>query len=243
MKVCAKCKTKKDIKEFYKDPKSKTGAARSKCIKCFLELKNTHNHIPEVRAAINTTNTVYRNLPENKVAALAHRQIPKIKKANLLYNKLRYQKPKVKEHINKTKKEKYATDPAFRIKQKTSVLIRKVFKSIGLKKNIRTLEFMGCSKEQLINHQNLFLGKPCEECHTTIITFTNSHLDHLLPMDILNSLSPNTTYKQLLLVAQELNQLWNLRLICETCNLKKHDKLVWSNRTIVRVLGKENKNE
>src|ERR1035437_4227845 len=73
-----------------------------------------------------------------------------------------------RDEVIKRRTMRFANDPAYRTKELVRRMVRRAFKSIGLKKNMRTLEFMNCSNQDLIDHQNLFLGKPCEDCHTTI---------------------------------------------------------------------------
>ena len=77
---------------------------------------------------------------------------------------------------------------------------------------------LGYSKEEAYAHLSQFLDKPCLErsnCNGIVLTIENSHVDHIVPQYIANTLEEIV----------KINQLGNLRLICSPCNLEKHKSL------------------
>lgn len=81
-----------------------------------------------------------------------------------------------------------------------------------------TFKLLGYSKEEAYLHLSSFLNKPCLEqssCNGIILNVENSHVDHIVPQHIANTLEEIV----------KINQLSNLRLICSPCNLKKHMSL------------------
>lgn len=89
--------------------------------------------------------------------------------------------------------------------------LRKSFNKLGAIKRQRTFEFLGFSNIELFNHLSKWLDKPCEVCGNKVINLNNSNIDHIIPVCIISSTDDII----------KLNQLENLRLICEECNLYK----------------------
>jgi hypothetical protein len=121
----------------------------------------------------------------------------------------------IKERISKYLAKKRRSDPKYRFVTSVRKGIRHAFNQTGLVKRSKTFDFLGYSQEDLFKHLSKFLNEPCLMCNTVVITLDNLEIDHIIPIS-----SARTEYDIWL-----LNQLNNLRLLCEDCNLKKGDRI------------------
>lgn len=87
-----------------------------------------------------------------------------------------------------------------------------------------TFCMLGFSAETLCLHLAFWLGKDCEECKETKITLATAHIDHKIPM------AKAVTINEVI----NLNQLSNLRLICDRCNIRKGSKVFISESEVLR---------
>ena len=109
---------------------------------------------------------------------------------------------------------KKSKDPIYRKRKCISASLRYQFKRINSKKTCPTFEFLEFTKEEYVNHMGRYIGKPCEVCGCEYDdTF---QIDHIIPV------STAQTEDHI----KQLNQLDNLRIICQTCNIKKGDKIL-----------------
>lgn len=119
---------------------------------------------------------------------------------------------------NIKRRHRYATDPVYRTKINVTNMLKYGLTNAGLQKSFSTFEWLGFTARQCYEHLAQYIYKFCEECKVTIITFENSHTDHIIAQT--NAIDKQGIW--------ELNQLHNLRLICKPCNLKKHDSTVFT---------------
>jgi 5-methylcytosine-specific restriction endonuclease McrA len=79
--------------------------------------------------------------------------------------------------------------------------------------------YLGRSLKAVTKKLDSFIGKPCQcgiVCEgNTIITYENSHIDHIIPL--VEAKTEEDVIK--------LNQIENLQRICDKCNLSKSDYL------------------
>lgn len=106
---------------------------------------------------------------------------------------------------------KWATDPIYSFKRRIKLALWRAFRKLSINKSKTTLAYLGYSKQDLSDKLSPYIGSNCESCSDVIITMKNSHMDHIIPM--CSAKSEEDVIK--------LNQLYNLRLICQGCNLKK----------------------
>jgi|ERR1035437_537429 hypothetical protein len=210
MKVCSKCKIEKPVGEFHTD-NSRNDGLHYNCRSCTKDYDKGYYE-------------------EHK--------------DNLLERKRGYSKqPEVRQRRNQQKSYKFANDPIYRMMVLAGRMVLRSYTLADTKKSEHTFDYLGWTAQEAVKHQEQFLGKGCEDCKATIITLENSHLDHLLPVNMISKLYPKDTIllpaqkEHIKIVLRELNQLRNLRLICKVCNLKKRNKLLWSNQAATRALA------
>jgi hypothetical protein len=194
MKKCKKCNFEKNEKEFSKNIKYKDGL-QSHCKDCFKDYYKNNKHIIKKnhnnrRDEINKYNKHYKKLNKNKIIEYnnVYRDINKDKiketrKNNYDKNKeeiLKYQKeyrsknPINREIIKKRFNEKYNNDELFRLRYSISTLIRKSIKKGGYLKKSKTMDILGCSFNELLDHLNN---------NSYGFTYSNSYdIDHIIPL-------------------------------------------------------------
>jgi len=205
IKKCSKCGVEKSISEFYKDKRGKYGV-RSQCKECLLQQQKEYDK---------------EHKEERKEYDKEHKE--ERKKYTKEYNKQYHAKPEIKIKINKRYNNRRASDPIFRLKDNISRSLSGALKRIGSSKNGQpTFEILGFTKKQFNEQLDSYLGQPCERCGKITITNNNSHIDHILPISLAK------TKEEII----QFNQLNNLRLVCELCNVKKNNKLDFDNATL-----------
>jgi|ERR1035437_171607 5-methylcytosine-specific restriction endonuclease McrA len=113
-------------------------------------------------------------------------------------------------------KARYSNEPMFKLRRCTSVALCAALKNFGLTKGGSTFKLLGYSSRDLYFYLSQYIYKFCEDCNVTILTWGNSHRDHIIPESV------GKTKEEII----QLNQLCNLRLICGPCNIKKGDSKV-----------------
>ena len=111
-----------------------------------------------------------------------YNQLPEVKKRNREYNKAYKQNPKNKLKRNAKLREKNANDSLFRITTNMSSNFYQQLKNLNTKKPRGTMTYIGCTKEELLEHldsgeytlEDYMLNTPDE---------TLFNLDHIIPSD------------------------------------------------------------
>lgn len=159
IKFCNKCKTEKNIVNFYKRGKYYC----SQCKECMN--KNNKEWYNKHKQQVKERNEKYRK--ENQEL---------IKKLNKNW------KEKNKEHIKNYKRQKYyidKNDDFYKLKIQTRHLIFKAFERKGYKKNSKTEQILGCDYETFIKYlletykKNYGVEWNKEE---------KVHIDHIIPL-------------------------------------------------------------
>ena len=114
---------------------------------------------------------------------------------------------KLYERSNRKRQE----DPIRNLAMRVRGALSKSFRKTGLPKRKRTFEYLGYTNTELYVHLSQWLEKPCVVCGAVNVVLENSNIDHIAPMCLASSEDDIV----------RLNQLSNLRLICESCNLAK----------------------
>lgn len=190
-KICSKCHKEKNIEEFYKDSKSKDNH-RNDCIKCNilrskLYQKNNSQRILEKNRKWVKNNRDYIKEWKRKWFQLIEK--PKRKqryKADknyrnkcILRSKQYRTNPKNKEKINLWRryfKEKNKNNQAYKILRNLRGRLRFVLK--GKRKLQHTMDLIGCSREDLVNHlQSQFIDGMSWKNYG----IDGWHIDHIVP--------------------------------------------------------------
>lgn len=167
--ICTKCKIEKQITDFYKDNRRKTGL-QAHCKKCCNEWSVIHNR-------------EFRKNNRDIVRAWGRRNgkkdYLKRKDAILAHHKEYYQKNKDKINKRNTeyKKSRCKSDPLFRTRRLLSSRTWKALKGMGFQKSNTTKEILGCSYEYFIQY--------LESLFTEGMTWENQgkwHIDHIIPL-------------------------------------------------------------
>ncbi|MDA7495731.1 hypothetical protein OAL45_00275 [bacterium] len=164
-KVCSKCKQEKSLCDFYKDATGKFGV-RSQCKKCRNE--SDAKYFRENSEKVKESTAKYRR--ENP---------EKVKERHAKY---RRENP---EKINAHKRKRYKNDENFRITTLLRSRIWKSLKSQSTKKSKRTLELVGCSRDELWEHlEKQFKDGMIRQ------NLGKWHVDHIKPCSLFDLTDP-----------------------------------------------------
>ena len=167
--VCTKCKIEKQVTDFYKDQRRKTGL-QANCKKCFnertvkynREFRKNNRELVRAWGRKNSKNDYYRR-----------------KDAIVIYSKEYYEKNK--DQLNKKKVEytrkKRKTDPLYRTRCLLGSRTLKALKGVGFQKSNTTEEMLGCSYENFLQH--------LESLFSEGMNWQNQgkwHIDHIIPL-------------------------------------------------------------
>lgn len=159
IKICTRCKEEKDICEFNKSSRNKSGL-RSECKKCQVIYYN--NNIEKLKKRRKERYLEYSELELNR------------NKKYYINNRLT---------IIENLKVKRKTDHHFRLKNNVRSRIIQYLKSCGLHKDNKTFDIVGCSPEFLREYiENKFTDGMSWELMGKYI-----HLDHIIPLSSANS--------------------------------------------------------
>ncbi|RLD64540.1 MAG: hypothetical protein DRJ01_00470 [Bacteroidetes bacterium] len=196
MKICNNCKKTKETNEFYKQKDSKDGY-RNYCKACFIikqknyyDIKNSH-----ITKKNKRTNIVCEDKKE--------------------YGRIYYEQNK-KVRIKSVRKwqKKVKDDPFRKMKNRIKSAMRQYINKDGRK----TLDLLGYSKEDLLNHlkSNLPDGVTWEYFLDNGKEF---HIDHIIPQSL---------YKNEKEYLEKGWNLRNLRIISAKDNITKKDSIITS---------------
>lgn len=190
------------------------------------EIARIKNGDPERRAKSNLASRIwYKNNPEkvkehNRKAVEKLRNNKELKVARAIADKAWRDKNKSK--VKQMARNCYLKNKDNRLwvlKRSIRLALWQPLTDLGLVKAKRTFEMLGSTAEKYQEYLDSFIGKPCQcgiMCEgKTIITYENSHIDHIIP------LAEAKTEEDVV----KLNQIENLQRICDKCNLTKSDYL------------------
>lgn len=115
-----------------------------------------------------------------------------------------------KDHIRKYKREKYKNDPIYKMQLVCRQMVKRMFKSTGIKKCYKTQEVLGYNAKDL----KLHIEKQFKE-GMTWDNYGEWHIDHIIPISSAKSLYDGI----------RLSQLENLQPLWAEENILKGDKL------------------
>lgn len=188
-KVCSKCKVDKELCEFQIDTSKKSGY-KSNCKNCCSVQQKIYKKNNSVLISIKRK----KYYEDNK---------EKEKKLQKLYRDTR------KEKLLEKQKEKYQSDPLYKMKVNVRRRINKFLK----KNNEKSFEIIGCTPEQLKTHiENQFYDGMSWENYGKY----GWHIDHRIPLSI------GKTYEEI----RNLCHYTNLQPLWAEDNLKKSNKIL-----------------
>lgn len=115
-----------------------------------------------------------------------------------------------KDKINKSSRNRYATDPLYAIKYRLRCRVAEALKHKGLRKNAKTEALLGCTYEEFRAHiERLFLPG------MSWANFSKCHIDHIVPLDAADTEAD----------VYALNHYTNLRPMWGPENIAKSDTL------------------
>lgn len=180
MKVCSKCGVEKELSEFHKDKSKKDGVA-TQCKLCKNAVKNVYRK--NNKNKINSYAKIYRNLNKERINKWRRDNRDSIR-VNERENRRIYKKAKLK------------TSPLFKLRERTSNLIRCSLRTLGYTKKSRTYETLGCDYETFMSHLN-------NNSYGFKYGDKNLDIDHITPT------STASTEEEVL----QLNHFTNLQLL------------------------------
>jgi hypothetical protein len=222
-KVCSKCNEEKEVCEFDKSNKTKSGL-RSECKGCRKKyqkdnkekIKNYHKtyYIKNYDKKINYQKKYYKN---NTDSVLSYQKTYFEKKVE---KKLNYQKEYRLENLEKIniyrrnyEKIKRETDCVYKLKQNIRNRIRTFFKLKKINKTNSVFEIIGCSPEFLKEH----IDKQFTEGMSWELMGKHIHIDHIVPLS--SAKTEEEVYK--------LCHYTNLQPLWAKDNLVKSNKMVY----------------
>jgi hypothetical protein len=221
-KICSKCKIEKEVCEFGKSNKTKSGL-RSECKLCRKENESKNKekrseyykiyYILNREKKLNYQKKYYNdNLGEilNYQKKYYNDNLEKILNYSKKYKLLNLEK--IKNNLRKYNKEKYNNDFFYRLKKNIRHRINLFLKIKNIKKNNKTFDIVGCSPEFLKDHIE---GQFKDGMSWENYGFYGWHLDHIIPLS--SGKTEEEVYK--LCHYTNLQPLW-----CKD-NLKKSNKI------------------
>jgi hypothetical protein len=222
-KICSNCKEDKDVCEFGKSNRTKSGL-RSECKVCRkqMELKYKEKrqeyykkyYILNREKKINYQKIYYNdNLSEilNYHKTYYNNNLEKIKNYSKHYRLSNLEK--IKNYSKKYDNEKYNSDFLYRLKKNIRHRIKFFLKIKNIKKNNKTFDIVGCTPE--------FLREYIEKQFKNGMSWDNYgfygwHIDHIIPLS-----SGNTEEE-----VYKLCHYTNLQPLWAEDNLKKSNKII-----------------
>lgn len=132
-------------------------------------------------------NRIYLSVPENKERHKANQKTERYKERKRKYNNEYNKRPEVRERRNETQRKEYQNNTAKRLRRNLSLAMNHKLKTVlngGCLKGKNTLEYLGCSMEEFVQHiENQFEDGMCWDNYgrSTTKCIRCWHLDHIVP--------------------------------------------------------------
>ena len=209
-KVCAKCKEEKELSEFNKSRRHKTGH-KSRCRLCshqhnkkwYSENKHIERarkqeraKIPEVREKSRIRAKAYRDKNQEKIR-IYHQEYYLANRDRLVKQAIDY------------RTDRYHKDPMLNLCTRIRSLIGSAIRDNGYSKKTKTFEIIGLQKEEFLRHLYSTFEKTYSRPYdpeTDVV-----HIDHIIP------LCTASAEEDII----KLNHYTNLQLLLAEDNLKK----------------------
>jgi len=221
-KICCRCKEEKELCEFNNLKSSKDGlmyhckSCNSKKAKEYrIKHEKTYKeHLQKNKEKISKYLKEYNKINKDKIVK-ERKEYYITNRDKILSNNKKYHKTnreKIKIRKNNYTKNKRKNDILFYLKEISRKRIYNFLKSRGIRKNLKSLEIIGCSPEFLKNHiQKQFTDGMSWELIGKLI-----HIDHIIPLS--SAKTEDEIYK--------LCHYTNLQPLWSKDNIKKSNKLL-----------------
>lgn len=203
-KVCKKCGIEKNICEFDKDTRNKSGIM-SKCKVCRRDYHNEYNKKNIEKKRESYKKYYYQN---------RDKELLRIKKKHEKYSEKEKEYRKTNRHkISKREKDRYNTDLIFKLKTNIRNRLKLFLKTKKINKNNKTFEIVGATPEIIKEHieQQFRDGMTWEN-----YGFDGWHIDHIIPLS--SAKSEEEVYN--------LCHYTNLQPLWANENYKKSNKII-----------------
>ena len=146
------------------------------------KLAQQAEHYAKNKESIREKQAVYRSQPENKARKKAYSAQPEIKARKKARMKAYRSQPENKARTNQRKRDRYHSDPVYRLECLISRSIYQALKLRGKTKGGSTFDYLPYSREELKKH----LEKQFDEHMTRDNYGTYWHIDHIKPHVMFN---------------------------------------------------------
>ena len=206
MKICRLCKQSLPFSFFHKCNRSKDKLKNS-CKDC--RNRESREYIKNNRTKYNAYQLKWQKA--NLEKRHEYRENAKHKYGSANISALRWQKNN-KEMINTKRKQKYQTDPKYKMICDIRSLVSHIFSNSGYTKDQKTEKIIGIGYEELVEH----LIKTCIDRYGHFDPTEKYHIDHIIPI------SSGVTEEEII----KLNHFSNLQLLKKLDNLRKSNKII-----------------
>lgn len=197
IKKCTKCQGEKSLSEFW-NKKTASDGKRSKCITCEKQENKKYQ--------IKNKEVLSRKA---KIASIKNKK----RKSEYFKNWWAKNKHKKIKKSTEYKKDRYHSDELFKLSELIRGSCKRITKAIKKNKNMRSLEYLGCTLEEFKKHiESQWQEGMAWDNHS----LDGWHIDHIVPIDwyIKNSDDP-----------WEANHYTNLQPLWAKENLSKNNKI------------------
>lgn len=234
-KVCTKCGKEKELDWFHKDKSIKSGL-RSQCKDCLKKWGRKWRE--DSQKKIKKDQKIWREDDKGKtkwkvcVSCKEKKSLDQFSKDKTQKDELcihckvcvkrwgRKWRSNNKDKSNRRARERRKTDPLYRLRTNISTTLNFTFKNMGILKTCPSkLDMLNITIEQFETHFIKLINQPCPVCGCE---WDNTfEIDHIIPQ----SLARKDDIQKGEYDVINLNQLYNLRMTCSNCNMKKGNKI------------------
>ena len=202
-KICTKCRTEKSVDCFCKNKTRKDGLT-DWCNDCIAEYRLSRKDAMREYRENNKTQIQETNSKYKK----SHREQQRNSQRKYVENN----KEKILENQRKRRKERFETEPLYKLKEQARRMIWLSFYRTDKAKREHTEKIIGCTLEQLTEHLvKTFFGNYGVEYDGT----QDVHIDHIIPISTAET--EEDVYR--------LCHYSNLQLLYATDNIRKNARL------------------
>lgn len=186
VKICSVCGEEKDLSEFYHHTHNqKENSCESACVDCSRAIDRERYRENKEKINARKRELYQQNKEKHRKRVRDYYSGHKEQKSeyNRAYCKEYNQRPEVKEKAREKRKEKYHTNPEYKLRRNVSSSINQALKSNNSKKEGSVLQYLPFTIQELKAHlESLFEPWMCWENHgkynPNVLTW---QIDHIIP--------------------------------------------------------------